>query len=84
VIRAFVWSFAVFVFLRFGLQPTGWLFYEGHFATGMDWLYLGYSLFRGAGYALSLWDYQNLFCGSLSLIIGFLVLWRIRRRGVRV
>jgi hypothetical protein len=34
VIRALVWSFAVFVFLRFGLQPTGWLFYEGHFATG--------------------------------------------------
>ena len=53
VVKAVLGALAVALYLRFGLEPTGWLFYEASFALNIDWLYWGYSGFRGAGYALS-------------------------------
>lgn len=84
MIRALLWAFAAAAFLRFGLETTGWLFYEAHFATGLDWLYWGYSVFRGAGYALGLWGYQDALCAGIGLVVALLVLWRQRSREVRV
>ena len=78
--RVLLWAISVAAFLRFGLQPTGWLFYEIYFALGLDWLYWCYSGFRSAGYALSLWDYQNVFCISIGVLASLPVLWRQHRR----
>ena len=63
---------AVALYLHYGLEPTGWLFYEASFLLGVDWLYWGYSIFRGAGYMFSLWAFQTLACvvaGGLTTLI---------------
>ena len=73
------WGLAVTLYLRFGLEPTGWLFYELSHATGIDGLYWGYSIFRGGGYFFSLWAYQTLAC----IAVGALTAWLLARRGVQ-
>ena len=63
---------AVALYLHYGLEPTGWLFYEASFLLGVDWLYWGYSVFRGAGYMFSLWAFQTLACvvaGGLTTLV---------------
>lgn len=80
MIRALCWGCAVALYLRFGLEPTGWMFYEASFATGIDWLYWGYSAFRGAGYAFGLWSYQLLACLAAGALVGLLVYRRHPRR----
>ena len=72
-IKAALWGFVVAVYLRFGLEPTGWLFYEATHLTGIDGLYWGYTVFRGGGYAFSLWDYQLLACIGAGLLVALLV-----------
>ena len=78
-IRALLWGVGVALYLRFGLEPTGWLFYEASHALGANWLYWGYSVFRGGAYALGLWSYQLLACIGIGAIIGLLVFWRSGR-----
>lgn len=75
VVKAVLGALAVALYLRFGLEPTGWLFYEASFALNIDWLYWGYSGFRGAGYALSLWSYSTVTCAGIGAVVG-LLLWR--------
>lgn len=75
-LKAVCWGLAVALYLRFGLEPTGWLFYEASHGLGIDFLYWGYSVFRGAGYAFSLWGYQLMAC----LIAGALVAFMVYRR----
>lgn len=73
---AVITGLAVALFLRFGLEPLGWLFYEASFALGIDALYWGYSIFRGAGYAFGLWSYQWLACALVGGITTFLLMRR--------
>jgi len=62
------------------LIPTGWLFYELHHATGIDAVYWGYSIFKGAGYYFGVWQYQSLACVLVALtILGIAVLRGARR-----
>jgi hypothetical protein len=75
-IKALLWGVLLAIYLRFGLEPTGWLFYEASFAFGIDGLYWGYSIFRGGAYALSLWSFQNIFCIGLGLL---LAIWKLRK-----
>jgi len=70
-IKAIAWGVWVAIYLRFGLEPTGWLFYELSHNLSIDWIYWGYSAFRGGAYALSLWEYQNIAC----IAVGALVFW---------
>lgn len=79
-VRALIWGAAVALYLRFGLEPTGWLFYEASFALGVDWLYYGYSGFRGAGYAFGLWSYQSITCLLVGLLVAALVYRRARKQ----
>ena len=79
--RALAWGVAVALYLRFGLEPTGWLFYELTHLTGIDWLYWGYTAFRGGGYALGLWSYQLAACLAAGALVGLLVYWRRSGRG---
>ena len=60
--RALLISIAVGLYLKFLLIPTGVLFYELHHATGIDFIYWGYSIFKGAGYFFGVWEYQTLTC----------------------
>lgn len=71
---------ALALYLRFGLEPTGWLFYEASFALGADWLYWGYSVFRGAGYAFGLWPYQSLACAAVGGLTTLLLIRRAAKR----
>ena len=80
VIKGLLWGLGLALYLRFGLEATGWLFYELSFATGIDWLYWGYSGFRGAGYAFGLWAYQLPVCLAAGLLVGF---WVYRRNSKR-
>jgi hypothetical protein len=78
-IKALLWGVALATYLRFGLEPTGWLFYEASFLFRVDGLYWGYSIFRGAAHVLSLWSYQNIFC----LVLGSLLsIWKLRQASV--
>ena len=78
-IRAILWGMGIALYLRFGLEPTGWLFYEASFALGVDWLYWGYSIFRGAGYAFGLWAYQTLACVIFGTSLALLLMRRKHR-----
>ena len=60
--RALLISIGVGLYLKFLLIPTGVLFYELHHATGIDFIYWGYSIFKGAGYFFGVWEYQTLTC----------------------
>ena len=79
ILKALLWGSITGLYLRFGLEPTGWLFYEASFALGIDWLYCGYSIFRGAGYAFGLWGFQSAAC----LLAGVAVALTIKRRSWR-
>ncbi len=69
------------LFLQFGLEPTGWLFYELSHATGIDALYHGYSLFRGGGYMYQLWPWHLATSIAAGVAVGLLVAWRTGKRG---
>ena len=77
-IKALLWGALLAIYLRFGLEATGWLFYEASFLLGIDGLYWGYSIFRGGAHALSLWSLQNIFCAGLGLL---LAIWKLRKTG---
>ena len=76
---ASAWGLVLALFLRYGLEPTGWLFYELSHATGIDGLYWGYSIFRGGGYAFGLWPYQTLACVLAGVLLSVVVM-AIKRR----
>jgi predicted tellurium resistance membrane protein TerC len=78
-IKALLWGVSLAIYLRFGLEATGWLFYEASFLLGIDVLYWGYSIFRGGAHALSMWSLQNLFCVGLGI---FLAIWKLRKAAV--
>jgi len=80
--KAVAWGVALALYLRFGLEPTGWLFYEASHALGQEWLYWGYTAFRGGGYLLSLSPYQNAICGAGGLLLLGLV-FVLGRRGAQ-
>ncbi len=48
-IKSLLWGLGIALYLRFGLEPTGWFFYEASHTLSVDWLYWGYSVFRGGG-----------------------------------
>jgi len=74
--KAFLSGALLTIYLRFGLEPTGWLFYEASFFLGVDSLYWGYSIFRGGAHVLSLWSFQNMFCVGVGLL---LAMWKLRK-----
>ena len=76
IVKAFLSGALLTIYLRFGLEPTGWLFYEASFFLGVDGLYWGYSIFRGGAHAMSLWSLQNIFCIGLGLL---LAMWKLRK-----
>ncbi|MFK8049113.1 MAG: hypothetical protein AB8B81_11830 [Halioglobus sp.] len=78
--RALLWGVAVALYLRFGLEATGWLFYEASHALNLDFLYWGYTVFRGGGFAFGLWPYQTLACVGAGLLVGLLIFWRSQNR----
>lgn len=67
--KAIIWGILTALFVRFGLEPSAWFFYEASHMLSIDWLYWGYSGFRGAEFALGLYGYHLL----TSLLAGFLV-----------
>ena len=81
-IVASAWGFGTAVFLRYGLEPLGWLFYEASHATGIDWLYWGYSAFRGGGYAFGLWPYQTVACLGAGVLVSFFIMYLRRKRSI--
>lgn len=80
IIRASLWGLVVAVYLRFGLEPTGWAFYEASHALHIDSLYWGYTVFRGGGYAFSLWQYQTLACIGAGVLVALLIQLVNKRR----
>lgn len=77
-VKAVIWGFAVALYGRFGLEATGWLFYQASHALSVDWLYWGYSTFRAAGHFLSLWQYQNITCIGIGALITMLIMLRAK------
>ena len=77
-IKAILWGLGIALYLRFGLEATGWMFYEASHALGADWLYWGYTIFRGAGYVFGMWGLQTLACVIVGVLIGLNVMRRNR------
>lgn len=77
-IKAILWGLGIALYLRFGLEATGWMFYEASHALGADWLYWGYTIFRGAGYAFGMWGLQTLACVIVGVLVGLNVMRRNR------
>jgi hypothetical protein len=65
--KALVVSVAVGLYLKYLLIPTGVLFYELYHATGVGFIYWGYSIFKAAGYFFGVWQYQTLACVLVTL-----------------
>jgi len=70
---------AVGLWLRFLLEPTGWLFYELYHCTGIDWMYRGYTLFRGGGYFFGGYAYRTPVCVAVGAAL-FIAIIRCSRR----
>jgi len=79
MIKAIIWGALVIVFLQFGLEPLGWLFYELSHATGIDALYHGYSLFRGGSYLYQLWPWHLFTSVAAGVLVALVVASRSRR-----
>ncbi|WP_116368195.1 hypothetical protein [Parahaliea mediterranea] len=79
-VKALLWGLAIAGFVRFGLAPTGWLFYEASFALGLDGLYWGYRIFRGGDYLLNQWPPFTFACVALGLLAALLAYRRNRRK----
>ena len=77
--RPLLWGLGLALYLRFGLEPTAWLFYEASFALGIDGLYWGYSVFRGADHFFRLWAWQPVAC----VVAGGLLALALYRRAIR-
>lgn len=75
--KALVVSTLLVLWLQFGLLPTATFFYELHHATGIDWIYWGYSVFKAGGYYFSIWPYQSV----VSVLAGLVLFLLISRRG---
>ena len=75
-IRAIAWGLAVALYIRFGLEATGWLFYEASFALNIDALYLGYQGFRGGNYLLEQSAMLTPLSAAAGLAVWLLVQWR--------
>ena len=83
LITPLLWGLALALYLRFGLEPTGWLFYEASFALHLDGLYRGYTLFRGGDYLFGLWPLRNAACIVAGLLLALLLAWREQRKEQR-
>lgn len=79
-IKPLFWGLVVALFLRFGLEPTGWLFYQASFALHIDALYLGYQGFRGGHYLLEQSALLTPVCIVAGIIVALLVQWRLSRK----
>lgn len=77
---AIFWGLVVALYLRFGLEPTAWLFYEASFALDIDALYLGYQGFRGGNYLLTQSAMLTPVCIGAGLLVALLVYWRQSRK----
>jgi hypothetical protein len=78
--KALVVSLLLALWLQFGLQTTAVFFYELHHATGIGWIYWGYSIFKGGGYYFGVWPYQALVSIGLGLGLFLILSWRSKRR----
>lgn len=78
---ALIVAVAIAAWLRFGLEATGFLFYELYHLTGIDAVYWGYTVFRGAGYYFGIWPYQDIACAGVAALIIGIALWRGQRDG---
>ena len=66
---ALIVAVAIGLYLKFLLIPTGMLFYELHHATGVDFIYWGYSAFKAAGYYFGVWEYQTVTCVAVAVLL---------------
>ena len=80
LVKALVWGGLIALWLAVGLEPTGWLFYEASHGLGVDSLYWGYTIFRGAAYGLGLVSWSWLVSLGGGLLVGLLVYWRTSRK----
>lgn len=67
-------------YLYFLLPATAALLLELYHLTGIETLYVGYSLVKVAGYYFTNWPYRELVC---VLVIGFLVIINMGLRALR-
>lgn len=56
------------LYLYFLMPATAVVFYELYHATGIGPVYWGYTVFKGAGYYFSVWDYQLHACVAVVLL----------------
>ncbi|MFK7733826.1 MAG: hypothetical protein AB8B48_19555 [Pseudomonadales bacterium] len=71
--KAIFWGLVTALFVRFGLEPSAWFFYEASHALSLDWLYWGYSIFRGAAFALGLYGYHVIASVLAGLVVAGIV-----------
>jgi len=72
-------SVLIGTYLKFGLLPTATVFYELHHFTGLDFVYILYSIFKAVGYYLSVWPMHTAVCIMTASII-FLIALLIKSR----
>ncbi len=79
MLKATIIGLLVALFLRFGLLPLAWFFYEASHVLSIDWLYWGYSALRGADYVFSLYSLRTAVCVAVGLVVAGIVFWRSQR-----
>lgn len=72
-------SSAVFaVYIKFLLLPTATFFFEAYHLLKLEFLYVGYQLFKVAGYTMSVWDYRNV-AAVMAGVIVFLIYLLVKK-----
>lgn len=79
MLKAGIVGLLVAGFFRFGLEPVAWFFYEASHVLNIDWLYWGYSGFRIADHAFSLYDFRSAVCLLAGLLVAAIIYWRSKR-----
>jgi hypothetical protein len=74
LVRAKPWKWWVFavalaVYLYCLLPATATFFYELHHLTGVDGIYWGYTVFKIGGYYLSVWEYREIACVGVAVMV---------------
>jgi len=64
----------VAIYIRFLLLPTAILFFEAYHLLQLEFLYIGYQLFKVIGYIVSVWEYRNLAAVVIAVFIFLIAL----------
>jgi len=76
--KGLIASVATAVYIKYLLLPTATFFFEAYHLLKIEFLYVGYQVFKVAGYAMSVWEHKNLTLIGITVFV-FLIYALVRK-----